>query len=112
MPDSEHCWSHDASFADERRRRASRGGRRGGRGRPSTELTHLRVENADIRKLLKSGDMEPKVASVLIQSLNVDARLISTLLDAREQEELVSRMEELEEMVSQQSEERQASGGF
>ena len=82
-----------------RRRRGSKGGKRGGRGRPVTELAALRDENADIRERLLDGKLKPGVAAVAIQSLNVDIRAVSATLKAREQEELVREIEELREIV-------------
>jgi hypothetical protein len=93
---SSFCVGHDPEKADARKRRASKGGRGGGRGRPSTLLTSLRDENADIRKQLLDGGLLPSVAAVAIQSLNCDIRAVATMLKAREQEEIVERLEELE----------------
>jgi hypothetical protein len=93
---SAYCVGHDPEQAEARRQRASKGGKRGGRGRPVGELTALRDENADIRRKLLEGELQPSVAAVAIQSINADARLVATTLRAREQEELVQRIEELE----------------
>lgn len=98
---SEWCTAHHPEYADARRRNGRKGGKRGGRGRPVQELGALRDENASIRERLLEGELQPGVASVAIQSLNVDARLISTLLKAKEQEELESRLEEVEEILAQ-----------
>ena len=90
---SAFCVGHDPEQAEARRRRASKGGRRGGRGRPSTLLASLRDENADIRRRLLEGEVLPGVAAVAIQSLNCDIRAVATTLKAREQEELIERLE-------------------
>src|SRR5215203_3738909 len=42
-PTQTHCWWHDPANADERKRAASKGGKRGGRGRPSVELVRLQA---------------------------------------------------------------------
>ena len=102
------CFSHHPDYEEQRRRRASKGGRRGGRGRPVAELAALRVENAEIRSRLLGDELAPNVAAVAVQSLNADARLVVAALKAREQEELVERLEELETLVRQQ--ERQEGG--
>ena len=105
--DSQWCFSHHPDYEEQRRRRASKGGKRGGRGRPVAELAALRTENAEIRRLLLEGGEEglaPNVAAV--QSLNTDARLVVAALKAREQEELVERLEELETLMRRQREER------
>ena len=96
---SSYCYVHHPDHTDERRRHGSKGGKRGGRGRPVTELAALRDENADIRERLLDGKLKPGVAAVAIQSLNVDIRAVSAILKAREQEELVREIEELREIV-------------
>ena len=109
-PGQSHCYAHDPTRAEERKRNASRGGKRGGRGRPVAELATLRDENADIRRrLLEDTDdkLSPGVAAVAIQSINTDIRAVSAALKAREQEELEQRLEELERVLQ----ERQ-SGGY
>jgi hypothetical protein len=102
---SAYCVGHDPEQAEARHRRASKGGRRGGRGRPMAELASLRDENADIRRRLLDGELLPGVAAVAIQSLNCDIRAVATTLKAREQEELVERLESLEEALGQRKKE-------
>jgi hypothetical protein len=98
---NEYCIAHHPDYADARRRRNSKGGKRGGRGRPMTELVTLRGENADIRRRLLEGELPPNVAGVAIQSLNVDIRAVSVALKVREMEELVGRLEALEQGIEQ-----------
>src|SRR5918996_696617 len=47
---SQWCYVHHPDYAEVRRRHGSKGGKRGGRGRPVAELASLRDENADIRR--------------------------------------------------------------
>ena len=89
---SGYCYVHHPDHAEERRRHGSKGGKRGGRGRPVAELAALRVENADIRERLLEGELQPGVAAVAIQSLGVDIRVVSTALKAKEVEELEQRL--------------------
>ena len=103
---SAYCVGHDPNQVEARRRRASKGGRRGGRGRPVAELGALRDENRKIRHRLLDGELMPGVASVAIQSLNVDIRAVATTLKAKEQEELIERLESLEEALEQRKEVR------
>jgi hypothetical protein len=100
MEGSEWCWNHDPAHAEERRRHGSKGGKRGGRGRPIAELGALRDENADIRRRLLEGELLPNVAAVAVQSINTDIRAVGATLKAREQEELAERVEELERRLS------------
>jgi hypothetical protein len=106
MRNSQWCISHDPDQAEARRRRASKGGKRGGRGRPVAELAALRVENAEIREQLLEGKLKPGVAAVAIQSINTDIRAVSAALKAREQEELERRLEDLEELLEQKRDHR------
>lgn len=106
---SAYCVGHDPEQAEARRRRASKGGRRGGRGRPVAQLGALRDENADIRHRLLEGELLPGVAAVAIQSINCDIRTVATTLKAKEQEELVERLESLEEALEHQRETRRGA---
>src|SRR5215208_7182930 len=76
MRNSEWCINHHPDRAEVRRRRASKGGKRGGRGRPIAELGSLRDENADIRRRLLEGELPPNVAAVAVQSINTDIRAV------------------------------------
>ena len=96
---SQWCYVHHPDHTAERRRHGAKGGKRGGRGRPVAELGTLRVENADIRERLLEGKLRPGVAAVAIQSLNCDIRAVSAALKAREQEELIERLESLEQAL-------------
>ena len=98
------CYVHHPSYRERRRRDGSKGGKRGGRGRPVAELAALRAENADVRRRLLEGELLPNVAAVAVQSLNADARLVVAALKAREAEELEARIGELEAMMERQRE--------
>jgi hypothetical protein len=103
------CHAHHPDRAEHRSRAASKGGKRGGRGRPVAELAALRNENAEIRRrLLEGGEdgLAPNVAAVATQSINTDIRTVVAALKAREQEELVERLEELEDLMRHQREQR------
>jgi hypothetical protein len=110
MRTSAYCIGHDPDQAEARRRRASKGGKRGGRGRPITELGTLRDENADVRRRLLEGELLPNVAAVAVQSINTDIRAVGAALKAREQEELTERLQILEERLEQRKGERRYGG--
>jgi hypothetical protein len=103
---SQWCYAHHPDRAKERRRHGSKGGRRGGRGRPIAELGALRDENAEIRRRLLEGELLPNVAAVAVQSINTDIRAVGAAMKAKEQEELVERLEGLEEALEQRKGER------
>ena len=96
---SQWCYVHHPDHAEERRRHGSKGGQRGGRGRPVAELGSLRDENADIRRRLLEGELLPNVAAVAVQSINTDIRAVGAAMKAREQEELAERLASLEEAL-------------
>ena len=50
--------------------------------------------------------MAPNVAAVAVQSINTDIRAVGAALKAREQEELVERMDALEAVLEQRKGER------
>lgn len=104
IDDSEYCYAHHPDRVSERRRHGSKGGKRGGRGRPIAELASLRDENADIRRRLLEGELPPNVAAVAVQSINTDIRAVGAILKAREQEELRERLEALEEALGRKNE--------
>src|SRR5215207_9293819 len=99
MQGSSWCFNHSPDHEEARRQRASKGGRRGGRGRPLVEVAELREQLEELYELVLSGETEPKVGTVLNQVVNTRARLIDTALRAREQEVLEQRVQELEDLL-------------
>jgi len=96
MRNSEWCIGHDPDQADARRRRASRGGRRGGRGRPSAELARLQRRFEELADRVLAGEVERGVGAVAGQLLNGARACVRDSLTAREQEELEQRIAALE----------------
>jgi hypothetical protein len=108
MRNSQWCINHDPDKAEARRRRASKGGKRGGRGRPSVELARLQARFEDLAEKVLSGDVERGVGAVAGQLLNGARACVRDALVAREQEELVARLEILEEALEANT--RQSKG--
>jgi len=106
MRNSEWCVGHDPDQAEARRRRASKGGKRGGRGRPQVEVNAVKTQLQDLVDGVLSGRIERADAAVVGQVLNVYLRAVSIELAVREQMELVGRLEELEGVLAQRD------GGF
>jgi hypothetical protein len=52
------------------------------------------------------GELLPNVAAVAVQSINADIRAVGATLKAREQEELLERLETLEALLEQRKQER------
>ena len=99
MRNSQWCINHDPDKAEARRRCASKGGRRGGRGRPQAELAEVKgILRALVGDVLK-GTTERQDAAVVGQLLNTVIRAIGMEMRVREVEELAREIEELREMV-------------
>src|ERR687894_886396 len=93
---SEYCVNHHPDYEDARRRRNSKGGKRGGRGRPSVELSRLQRRFEELAEKVLSGEIERGIGAVAGQLLNGARACVRDGLAAREQEELVERLEALE----------------
>jgi hypothetical protein len=91
MPEAEWCWNHHPDYEQARRRRASKGGKRGGRGRPQAELTDIKQRLSGLAEDVLEGRQDKGVAAVASQVLNVYLRAVSVELKAREQLELIER---------------------
>ena len=98
------CIGHDPEKVEARRRRASKGGKRGGRGRPSAELARLGARFEELADKVLSGEVERGVGAVVGQLLNGARACLRDALAAREQEELIGRLEALEEALERQNE--------
>ena len=67
---SEWCFNHHPDYEEERRQRASKGGKRGGRGRPSVELARLQARFEELAEKVLAGEVERGVGAVAGQLLN------------------------------------------
>jgi hypothetical protein len=104
MRGSQYCLNHDPDRVEENRRRSSKGGRRGGRGRPSAELARLQRRFEELAESVLSGEIERGVGAVAGQLLNGARACFRDALAAREQEELIKRLEMLEEGLGRKNE--------
>ena len=105
---SGYCYAHHPDRAEDRRRAARKGGKRGGRGRPVSELARLQSRFEKLAEQVLSGEVERARGAVAGQLLNGARACVRDGLTAREQEELVERLEGLERTLEQ----RQNSGGY
>jgi hypothetical protein len=106
MPEAEWCWNHHPDYEEARRRRASKGGRRGGRGRPQAELADIKARLSDLADDVLAGEVDKGVAAVASQVLNVYLRAVTVELKVREELELIDRLETLEEALAHSPEPR------
>ncbi len=98
---SQWCYVHHPDRTNERRRHGSKGGKRGGRGRPQAELSDIKRRLSDLADDVLEGRQDKGVAAVASQVLNVLLRAISVETKLKEQLELVERLESLEEGLEQ-----------
>src|SRR5215207_3842072 len=83
MRGSTYCVGHDPEQVEERRRRASRGGRTGGRGRPSLELKKIQHRLEVLAEAVLAGEVDRSDASVAGQLLHYARACIRDVLAAR-----------------------------
>ena len=93
---SGYCHAHHPDRADERRRHGSRGGKRGGRGRPMAELSDVKRRLSDLVSDVLEGRKDRGYAAVVGQLLNTYIRAVGVELKVREELELRERLELLE----------------
>ena len=93
---SDYCYAHHPDHEQDRRRAARKGGKRGGRGRPTGELARLGARFEELADKVLDGEVDRAAGAVAGQLLNGARACVRDGLTAREQEELVERMQELE----------------
>jgi hypothetical protein len=108
-PPQVFCWWHDDVNAEQRQRAASKGGK----SKPSRVSRDLHLLLESLTEQVVAGDLSPYPASVAGQLVGVRLRLLEFERRAREQDELVGRLEELEEQITAEknSEGRRSSWG-
>ncbi len=92
-----YCYQHDPARADERSRNASKAAR----SRPSRELANIKARLADLADDVLEGRQDRADAAVAGQLFNTYLRAVAVELRAREQLELIERLEMLEETLEQ-----------
>jgi hypothetical protein len=102
-----YCWSHAPETAEARKRRASKGGRTGGNGRASRSprAAEARQIRADLRRMaaeVEAGGLDRGAASVAGQLLNYALGALRVEIKAEELDELIPRIEILEQQASSQ----------
>jgi hypothetical protein len=90
-----YCYMHDPAHAKERARHASKGGRRAKRA--SLDLKRLQHRLEELAQQVLDKEIERGDAAIAGQLLGGARACIRDSLAAREQEELIERLETLEE---------------
>lgn len=103
MKGYERCYGHREDLVEERRRTAAKGGRSGGRGRGSGELTEIKTLLKDLTDRVLRVEMSSGVAAVANQLINTRLRAVELERKIKETEELESRIEELEQATETQT---------
>jgi len=85
------CWAHDPATAEQRRRRAQRGGRAKGNREVSTLKEEIKTVIADVR----AGDLDRNDAAVMIQGYRALKDFIALERQVKETDELAAEIEEL-----------------
>ena len=96
-PGAQWCYNHDPARQAERQRNAARGGK----AKASGELSGIKARLSTLADDVLAGGVDKGVAAVASQVLNVYLRAVSVELKAREQLELIERLEMLEEALEQ-----------
>jgi hypothetical protein len=91
------CHAHHPERAEARRRAGYRGGVRGGRGRPISDLSRLQARFEELAEKVLTGEVKRAEGAVAGQLLNFARACVATRLKAVEQEEIIARLEALEE---------------
>jgi hypothetical protein len=93
-----YCWAHAPENAEQRQRAASKAAR----SKPSREVRGYKQEVKDLIADVKAGDQDRADAAVMLQGYRVLKDLVELERKIREQDDLVDRIEELENVLEQQ----------
>ena len=99
---SEYCYVHHPDHAEERRRHGHKGGKRGGRGRPVVEVSHIKSQLQELADNVLAGSVERQTGAVVSQILGTLLHAIKVEMQIREHEEFTHRLEALEESLMRQ----------
>jgi hypothetical protein len=104
---SDYCHAHHPDREEARRRSASKAGRRGGRGRKSPQAQEIGTVKENIRQLVDdvlTGRQHTSRGNTAAALWHVYLRCLEHELAVREQEELVGRLETLEDATKAREE--------
>ncbi len=93
-----YCYSHDPDRSGERRRAASKAGK----GKPNKEVQSIKGRLEHLADGVLLGTTDRADAAVVSQIWNTYLRAVSVELKAREQLDLIERLEELEALLESQ----------
>jgi hypothetical protein len=109
---SEWCYYHPPDHVEERKRHGSKGGKRGGRGRPKVDVGAIKQQLQGLADGVLDGSVGRAEAAVASQILNVLLRAITVELQIKEQAEHDERITALEEKARQRELVKHGNGQF
>jgi hypothetical protein len=98
---SGYCYVHHPGRIEERRRHGSKGGKRGGRGRPQAELSDIKPRLSGLADDVLEGRQDKGVAAAVSQVLNVYLRATEVERRVREADGLEARLDALEGLLEE-----------
>ena len=103
MRGEQWCYVHHPDLADRRAANSRRGGRRGGRGRPASDIAGVKVQLQEMADKVLCGELDRADAAVAGQLLNIKLRCLETERKVLETVELEERLAALEAMAPAQT---------
>jgi hypothetical protein len=97
----EYCYAHDPTYAEERKRAASKAARSPARGRSNSEIREIKGRLKDLYAAVLEGRAERAAAAVANQVANTQLRAIELERRVREQDELEGQFDELVVMLEE-----------
>ena len=97
----EYCYAHDPSYAEDRKRAASKAAKSPARSRATTEIKEIKGRLKDLYAAVLEGRAERAAAAVANQIANTQLRAIELERRVREQDELEQRLDELEGLLEE-----------
>ncbi len=101
------CHAHHPDRAQARKQAGYKGGKRGGRGRPLSEVSRIQARLEELAEAVLTSGVGRAEAAVAGQLYNYALRAIQVGLKAKEVEELEQRVEQLEAAAVQKGVSRQ-----
>jgi hypothetical protein len=97
----EYCYAHDPSYAEDRKKAASKAAKSPAKSRSTTEIREIKGRLKDLYAAVLEGRAERATAAVANQIANTQLRAIELERRVREQEELEERLDELEDLLEE-----------
>jgi hypothetical protein len=97
----QYCYAHDPSYAEDRKKAASKAARSPAKSRSTTEIREIKGRLKDLYAAVLEGRAERAAAAVANQIANTQLRGIELERRIREQDELEGHFDELQELLEE-----------